>query len=127
MLTCKHYNPKWEKEEIFNGKCFVNITKLFVIALFTNILQWLISDWLQPTPENDVINGKPEAYCKVCKCFIRAQKNDLVTHAKSRKHTTKVDSFDRSRQKDLRTCADRYVLFYILIYTISCYVLFGFA
>ncbi|KAK3924016.1 Zinc finger MYM-type protein 1 [Frankliniella fusca] len=76
----KHYNAKWEKEKIFehakilasseNAKIWRSQrTPIFWrLKTPTSLQCWLlviILDWLAPSTEEDVMKGKPEAYCKI--------------------------------------------------------------
>ncbi|XP_036149417.1 uncharacterized protein LOC118647840 isoform X2 [Monomorium pharaonis] len=58
-------------------------------------------DWLEETCQDDVLNGKPEAYCKLCKCHLRAHHSDFITHQKSNKHREKEKALDRRVQFSL--------------------------
>ncbi|XP_071580219.1 uncharacterized protein [Temnothorax nylanderi] len=57
----KKYNEDWEKEPIF-------------------------SHWLQRTSEVLINEGKPEAYCKLCRTTLRPHRTDLMDHTKAKKH-----------------------------------------
>ncbi|XP_036138318.1 uncharacterized protein LOC118644270 [Monomorium pharaonis] len=67
--------------------------------------KWLtepkLKNWLEETCQDDVLNGKPEAYCKLCKCHLRAHHSDFITHQKSNKHCEKEKALDRRVQFSL--------------------------
>lgn len=67
------------------------IRRLFLLSI----------DWLEETNENDVLNGKQEAYCKLCKCHLRAHHSDLIAHKKSNKHCEKEQVLDRKTQSSM--------------------------
>ena len=98
----KHYNPRWEKDPVLKGKAGINITYFLIHLTKTEITfrLYLPLDWIQPTEERDVIRGKPEAFCKVCQCHIRAHRSDLVTHSTRQKHLDKVKLLDCGKKKD---------------------------
>ncbi|XP_051170499.1 uncharacterized protein LOC127287550 [Leptopilina boulardi] len=72
----KHYNAKWESEEELKG-------------------------WLTASSEEDIANGKPEAFCKLCNCHIRAHHGDLIAHSKRVKHVEREKALNRKQQKRL--------------------------
>ncbi|KAL7641320.1 UNVERIFIED_CONTAM: hypothetical protein RMT77_008459 [Armadillidium vulgare] len=48
----------------------------------------LFCDWLAP-----VEGSQNSAYCKACKCFLRAKLTDLINHRKSKKHGRQMEGF----------------------------------
>ncbi|CAL1688683.1 unnamed protein product [Lasius platythorax] len=58
------------------------------------------SGWLQRN--DDSINENKEAYCNICKTGLRAQKNDLEKHSKTKLHRDNAATF--MKQKKLNTC-----------------------
>lgn len=58
--------------------------------------------WLEASSEKDVLDGKGEAYCKVCKVHLRAHKGDLEKHATTvTRHKEKMAAFNRAKQPSL--------------------------
>ncbi|XP_043468025.1 uncharacterized protein LOC122502165 [Leptopilina heterotoma] len=64
------------------------------------IAETVIYDWITISPELDVANGKPEPFCKICNCHIRAH-YDLIVHSKLVKHKERKMSINRTQQKSL--------------------------
>lgn len=48
-----------------------------------------------------MLNGKSEAYCKLCKCHLRAHHSDLVAHKNSDKHRGKEQALNRRAQSSI--------------------------
>lgn len=63
----KQYCPSWEDIPLFKG-------------------------WLKRSPDDDNF-----AYCVVCKCSLRPQKNDLEKHSKSRKHILNASKLSKTQ------------------------------
>ena len=55
-------------------------------------------DWLKRNSEDEVMKGKPEAYCSVCQTALRAHYNDLVNHSKTAKHKGNAAKYNRRTQ-----------------------------
>ncbi|KAK3924462.1 Zinc finger MYM-type protein 1 [Frankliniella fusca] len=81
----KNYNEKWEKDP-------------------------KLKQWLTCSSEEDIMNGKGEAYCKVCCVNLRAQHADLLKHAKREKHISKMQSLNRNVQPSLDSFGKRFFL-----------------
>jgi len=99
----KKYNPNWEKEAALKSKLSVYFS-LKSFRFKHPVSRYPLSfglDWLEPSQEKDVLNGKPEAYCKLCMVHIRAHHSNLLLHASRQKHEDKEAALDRSKQKDL--------------------------
>ncbi|KAK3929511.1 Zinc finger MYM-type protein 1, partial [Frankliniella fusca] len=59
--------------------------------------------WLTKSSENDVLNGKGEAFCKLCQVNLRAHRNDLIKHTTRSKHVEKMKSLNRNTQPSLES------------------------
>ena len=64
---------------------------------------FLVAGWLEKTAETLISQGKPEAYCRYCKCHVRAQRHDLADHAKSAKHKQAASAFPSNRGSNQST------------------------
>ncbi|XP_043471984.1 uncharacterized protein LOC122504801 [Leptopilina heterotoma] len=64
-----------------------------------------LKGWLQRSEETDILNGKTEAFCKLCKVHLRAHKNDLIRHASRPVHLQNEKSFDKRQQPNLHNFA----------------------
>ncbi|OXU18252.1 hypothetical protein TSAR_010454 [Trichomalopsis sarcophagae] len=96
----KHYNPQWEKDKLFKCKKELDVDEtLYRLDKF--VYEFLI-EWLQPDSENDVLNGKQEAYCEICQRHLRAHRNDLVLHKKTQIHKQRETSLNRKLQPSLQ-------------------------
>lgn len=105
----KHYNSKWEKDNRCKGES--NPTLNLKRAKFPSCdpqdhdvsrfpyLNSLHAGWLAPTSEDDVILGKPEAYCKYCRCHLRAHFSDIISHSKTNKHKSAASAKKPSQKK----------------------------
>ena len=47
------------------------------------------------------MTGLPQAFCKLCKCHLRAHHHDLLVHAKTQKHIAKENSLKRNERSAL--------------------------
>ncbi|KAJ1526580.1 hypothetical protein ONE63_008166 [Megalurothrips usitatus] len=72
----KKYSSTWEKEASLKG-------------------------WLTSNSEENVLNGQPEAFCKVCQQALRAHHADLLKHTTTAKHLANARKFDRKTQPSL--------------------------
>lgn len=80
----------------------------------------MITDWLTRTPEELVMKGKGEAYCKLCLSPLRAHKTDLEKHMKSKVHIEHENATNTKKQAKLSSFGKYYFtlfkIIYILIY-----------
>lgn len=62
--------------------------------------------------------GHGEAYCKLCRVALRAQKHDLKKHSATKIHKEKASAFNLTKQKCLMDSGKQFKIIIYLLYTL---------
>lgn len=77
----RQFNPQWIKKSWAKGT-FCNILKIYFRS--QEFINFCFLGWLLDATKDE--NSLHNAYCKVCKSYIRAHKSDLLRHTESTMH-----------------------------------------